>query len=98
MGLFIGLISFYILLYMLPSTASREMQLSHVTWVCVLHTLYYASSLSGIWYPGAGWTDPEFGEGRPQLFGFPVLIAVVWVGWGVERGRILGSGGLGKKA
>lgn len=51
--------------------------------------MYYGSSISGILYPGAGWTDPEFGEGRPQMYGFPVLIAVVWMGWGVERGRIL---------
>lgn len=48
----------------------------------------YLSSLSGILYPGAGWTDPEFGDDKPQLYVFPWLVVVCWVGWYVERRRI----------
>lgn len=48
------------------------------------------SSLSGILYPGAGWSDEEEG-GRPQLFVFPVLVVVTWVGWWMERGRLGGK-------
>jgi hypothetical protein len=62
----------------------------------VLQNLVYLSSLSGILYPGAGWMDPEFGEGRPQLFGFPVFVGLCWVGWWMERNRI-GGGKLGKE-
>jgi hypothetical protein len=55
----------------------------------VLQNLVYLSSLSGIFYPGAGWSDRE-GEGRPQLFVFPVLVGVSWGGWLVERRRLEG--------
>ena len=89
MGLFIGLITFYVLFVTIPSTPSPAQQISHLTWILVLQTLIYVSSLSGILYPGAMWMDPEFGEGKPQLYGFPVLIGVAWLGWRIEKGRIL---------
>lgn len=97
MGLFIGLITFYVLFIVLPATPSPQLQLTHLTWVLVLQTLIYASSLSGILYPGALWMDPQFGDGSPQLYGFPVIVGVAWVGWGVERGRLVGLGGEGKR-
>lgn len=96
MGLFIGLITFYVLYVHIPrpsrdasTTASSDLELVHLTWILVLQSMIYLSSLSGILYPGAGWMDPQFGEGRPQLYGFPVFVALVWVGWGVEKRRIL---------
>ncbi|KAF2831477.1 hypothetical protein CC86DRAFT_314860 [Ophiobolus disseminans] len=92
MGLFIGLITFYALFITIPSTPSPQQQLTHLTWVLVLQTMIYVSSLSGILYPGALWMDPEFGDGRPQLYGFPVVVGVAWVGWWVERGRLVGEG------
>ena len=92
MGLFSGLITFYVLFAILPSTPSPQQQLTHLTWVLVLQTLIYTSSLTGILYPGAGWMDPQFGDGRPQLYGFPVIVAVGWIGWGVERRRLRGGG------
>lgn len=94
MGLFVGLITYYILFFLLPSTASPSQQILHLNWVLVLQNLLYLSSLSGILYPGAGWTDPEFGEGKPQMYVFPVLVALTWVGWWLEKKRI---GGVGKK-
>jgi hypothetical protein len=92
MGLFTGLITFYILYSVLPSTKHAQTQLLHLNWLLLLQNLVYLSSLSGILYPGAGWTDPEFGAGKPQLYGFPVLVAVAWCGWYVERRRILKKG------
>jgi hypothetical protein len=88
-GLFTGLITFYVLFVTIPATPSPKEQLTHLTWVVVLHTLIYVSSLSGILYPGAGWMDPQFGDGKPQLYGFPVLVGVAWVAWGVERERLM---------
>jgi hypothetical protein len=35
--------------------------------------------------------DPQFGNGSPQLYGFPVIVVLAWVGWAVERRRILGG-------
>jgi hypothetical protein len=91
MGLFIGFITFYILFITLPNTASQAAQITHLNWVLLLQTMIYTSSLSGILYPGAAWMDPEFGEGKPQLYGFPVLMGVAWMGWWMERRRLLGQ-------
>ncbi|KEQ62618.1 uncharacterized protein M437DRAFT_49343 [Aureobasidium melanogenum CBS 110374] len=100
LGLFVGVITFYILFFLLPSLASSDtyppsrspsstkLQQVHLNWVLVLQNLMYISSLSGILYPGAGWTDPEFGDGKPQAYVFPCLVGVLWVGWWVERRRI----------
>jgi hypothetical protein len=76
LGLFIGLTTYYTLFFLLPRTASASAQQTHLNWILVLQNLVYLSSLSGILYPGAGWTDPEFGEGKPQMFVFPVLVVV----------------------
>jgi hypothetical protein len=92
MGLFIGLITFYVLLVLNPSTPSPQQQLTHLTWALVLQTMIYVSSLSGILYPGALWMDPQFGDGSPQLYGFPVIVGVAWTGWAIERERLLGEG------
>lgn len=32
--------------------------------------------------------DPEFGEGRPQLYVFLFLLHVAWVGWAFEKKRL----------
>jgi hypothetical protein len=97
LGLFTGLISIYILHVYSP--ASSDIRSANLTWIAILHTLYYGSSLSGILYPGAGWMDPEFGEESPQLYGFPVLIGLVWTGWWFESRRITAqsAGGRGVK-
>ncbi|XPS70616.1 hypothetical protein M3J09_002821 [Ascochyta lentis] len=91
LGLFTGLITFWVLGVVVPSpSSSLEMQKVHLNWVVVLQNMMYLSSLSGILYPGAAWMDPKFGEGRPQLYLFGGLVVVVWVGWGVEMRRLRG--------
>jgi hypothetical protein len=95
LGLFVGLATYYTLFILLPSTPSPQTQKLHLDWVLVLQNLVYLSSLSGIFYPGAGWTDVE-GEGRPQMFVFPVLVGVCWGGWWMERQRLERLGRLGK--
>jgi hypothetical protein len=71
MGLFTGLVTFYILFILMPATPSSTQQITHLTWVLVLQTLIYTS--------------------KPQLYGFPVFVVLAWVGWGVERRRILSA-------
>jgi hypothetical protein len=50
--------------------------------------LYWATALSAIWYPGAMWIDPEFGEGRPQFYVFSIHLALVWLGYSLETRRL----------
>ncbi|KAG9548930.1 hypothetical protein KCU71_g15731, partial [Aureobasidium melanogenum] len=105
LGLFVGLLTIYILFILLPSLStsspsSTKTQKLHLNYVLVLQNLVYLSSLSGILYPGAGWTDPEFGDGqKPQLYVFSCLVALCWVGWYIERQRIerVGQQGKGKE-
>lgn len=90
-SLFAGLINWYTLYSVLPSLEdSPRVQLAHLNWVAALPSLIFISSLTGIMYPGAGWTDPEFGESREQLYMFPVIVGLAWVGWYIERRRLLG--------
>lgn len=58
----------------------------NVALLCV--HMYYVPALSGILYPGALFVDPEFGDGKPQAYVFPVLLMLGWVGWWLERGRV----------
>lgn len=87
-GLFIGLITHYTLFVLIPQTSVRQQRI-HLNWILLLQNLTYLSSLSGILYPGAGWTDPEFGDRKVQLYVFPVLIGMCWFGWYVEMKRIV---------
>ena len=56
-------------------------------------SLYWVTGLSAILYPGSKGTDPEFGEGFPQFWLFAGQLAVTWVGWWVEGGKV--GGGVG---
>jgi hypothetical protein len=94
-GLFTGLITPYVLFVLEPRAVEPEVKRAHLGWVLVLQNMVYLSSLSGILYPGAGWTDLKVGGGRPQFYVFPVLVVLVWVGWWGEVRRVgrMGRGG-----
>lgn len=85
---FISLATFYIILFLLPSTKSPKEQKLHLAWVLVMQNMIYLSSLTGILYPGAGWTDPEFGSGKSQLYAFSGVLVVLWGAWWVEMRRL----------
>lgn len=95
-GLFTGVITPYVLFVLEPRAASPDVKRAYLGWVLALQNIVYLSSLSGILYPGAGWADPQFGEGKSQLYMFPVLVVMVWVGWWVEVRRVE-RGGVGEK-
>lgn len=85
-GLLLGLlVLYYIHLASPPDAAQKRVYLN---FVLVLVHLYYVPALSGILYPGADWTDPEFGARPPQAEVFGGMIVAAWVGWWVERGAI----------
>lgn len=77
----------------LSSSAIHELlihgQLKNLDFVFLLITLYYIPNLSGTWYPGADWTDPKLGEGRPQLFLFPLVLFVSWRAWRTEKKNVV---------
>lgn len=104
-GLLIGISCIYFLHFaadnhprglasILPSALHEirtQSRLKNLDFVLLLIVLYYIPSLSGIWYPGAAWTDSEFGEGRPQLFMFPVLLLASWWAYRTEQKTIVAA-------
>lgn len=83
-GLLIGLLIFYYT--HLASAQTAALKKAHANFSLVLVHLYYVPGLSGILYPGADWTDPEFGERPPQAELFSGLLVAGWVAWWVGRG------------
>jgi hypothetical protein len=63
----------------------------------IIGSLYSASGLSAIWYPGSDWLDPEFIKAeeprRPQLFIFGGILVLVWAGWALEGRRLRSAQG-----
>lgn len=90
-GLALGLSALYFL-YRRPSASSSLAHNLNIA-IFLIH-LYYIPCLSGGLYPGALFLDPEFGEGRPQIWIFSVIMGVSWAGWWIARKGIadLGTG------
>ncbi|KAF4631638.1 hypothetical protein G7Y89_g6501 [Cudoniella acicularis] len=57
-----------------------EKERQNLTTAAVFGTLYWVTGLSAILYPGSLGTDPEFGEGFPQLYAFSLFAASALVG------------------
>lgn len=47
----------------------------------IIGSLYCVAGVAAINYPGATWNDPPDPSGRPQLFLFPGLVAMNWIGY-----------------
>lgn len=54
----------------------------------MIGSIYTVTGLSAILYPGAKGTDPEFGEGFPQLYVFGGSLVMNWLGWWLEHSRL----------
>jgi len=66
-----------------------EARLRSLNYALLFICLYFVPATTGILYPGANWTDPEFGEGRAQMFMFPMIIGIGAAGWWIERLRVM---------
>ncbi|KAF2731293.1 hypothetical protein EJ04DRAFT_514711 [Polyplosphaeria fusca] len=90
-GLMLGLLT---LLYLRapPVSARKDEEKSNINHALLFLHLYYVPALSGALYPGALFIDPEFGEGKPQLWLFMGFLGVAWWGWGLEMRRLGGKG------
>jgi len=50
--------------------------------------MYWITQLAATQYPGCLCTDPEFGEGCPQVYLSTAFLAATAAGYALERGRI----------
>ena len=69
---------------------TTEMQHADVFVAGIFGSLYFITGVSAGLYPGTLFTDPEFGEGRPQLYASPALAALSWLGYWLETRRLEG--------
>lgn len=72
--------------------------LDHVFTAAVVGSFYCVAGVSAILYPGSDWNDPEFEEENGATRGwqgylFSGLVVVTWVGYLVERRRLLSLSG-----
>ncbi|KAH7382519.1 hypothetical protein DE146DRAFT_230829 [Phaeosphaeria sp. MPI-PUGE-AT-0046c] len=71
-----------------PGSAVRD-YLHLVVW---LLSLNWIAQLSAVMYPGSLPTDPEFGDGFPQLGICAVLFAIIGLGYFLERRHLTKAG------
>ncbi|KAF4181101.1 hypothetical protein CNMCM8694_005574 [Aspergillus lentulus] len=64
-----------------PPSTIQAVRRNDLFTAALIGSIYCATALSGILYPGTAGTDPEFGEGFPQKWLFSGLITLNWVGW-----------------
>ncbi|KAF4308704.1 hypothetical protein GTA08_BOTSDO04843 [Botryosphaeria dothidea] len=79
LGLMLGLVSSYLLIRPSPSLAAAK---DNLTTAAIIGSLYWASGLSAIFYPGTDWCDPEFKDlyKATQKPVFTVYMTAIWVG------------------
>ena len=86
LGLSLGLSTLFYT-WIAPATAGAATS-SSTSWdaftPALLGSMYFATGLSAILYPGSMGVDPEFGKGFPQAPLFSGLIAMAWLGYWLE--------------
>lgn len=85
MGLCLGLLTAY---YTWRKKESDLVARKDIFTAALLGSLYWITGLSGGLYPGTLFTDPEFGEGHAQAYGFTVFGCMAWLGYWLEIGRL----------
>lgn len=97
-GLGLGLLTFYYT-WRGSNTSTREGLMDNLLTATLMASLYWATQLSAILYPGTKWVDEEFREshGEPQKRGAPVIFGVCWAAFGIGWWR-LGGGKILKNA
>ena len=77
--------------------SSVEQAVDSARMATLVGSLYWATGLSAIFYPGSKGTDPEFGEGFPQGWGFGALLFGTVLGGWLEVRRVRGADALKSK-
>ncbi|KAL2075050.1 hypothetical protein VTL71DRAFT_8830 [Oculimacula yallundae] len=83
LGLGLGLATLYYT-WRSDNLRSVETKRESLFVAAVFGSIYWATGLSAILYPGTLAIDPEFGEGFPQFWLFVGLGVSAWAGWFVE--------------
>jgi hypothetical protein len=88
----LGLLTFYYTWRNTNSNTSSGL-LDNLLTATLMSSLYLATQLSAILYPGTKWVDDEFKEshGEPQKRGAPVLLGVSWAAFGLAWYRLAGG-------
>lgn len=84
MGLALGLATLYYLWRPLKASAARD----NLNTVTIFAALYWVTQLSAILYPGTGFTDPEFGDTKIQLYLFATFSTLIGIGYVMESRKI----------
>lgn len=82
-GLALGLLALYFTWRPSPFNAVESLRTA-----AIFGSLYGATAISGIIYPGALAIDPEFGEGFPHLPLFLGMTGLPWIGYFLELRRL----------
>jgi hypothetical protein len=85
MGMLLGLTTLYYLFRPASTPEVRNLQLNIAAWA---GSLYWITQLSAFFYPGSLATDPEFGEGKPQVYICGAMFVLLGVGVWVEKGAL----------
>ncbi|KIV83485.1 hypothetical protein PV11_05506 [Exophiala sideris] len=91
-GLGLGLLTLYYTWRKTNSNTSSGL-LDNLLTATVMASLYWATQLSAILYPGTKWVDDEFREshGEPQKRGAPVLLGVTGAAYALAWYRLTGG-------
>ena len=92
-GLGLGLLTWYFT-WRTTNTSTRQGLLDNLMTAALMSSLYWATQVSAILYPGTQWVDDEFREshGEPQKRGAPVLLGLSWAAFGVGWWRLTDGG------
>lgn len=88
-GLALGVLTWYFT-WRKTNTSTTSGTLDNLFIATTMASLYWATQLSAILYPGTQWVDDEFREshGEPQKRGAPVIFAACWAAFGFGWWRI----------
>ena len=92
-GLGLGLLTFYYT-WRTTNASTTSGLMDNLLTATLMSSLYWATQLSAILYPGAEWVDDEFKEsyGAPQKKGAPVLLGLSWAAFGLGWYRVTNGG------
>ena len=90
MGLGLGVLTAY---YTWRPATIASSAMDNLFTASLLASMYWATQLSAILYPGTDWVDEEYREeyGTPQKRGAPVFCAIPWIAYGFGAWRMSGG-------
>ncbi|EXJ56297.1 uncharacterized protein A1O5_12564 [Cladophialophora psammophila CBS 110553] len=92
-GLGLGLLTWYYT-WRTTNTSTTSGLLDNLLTAALMSSLYWATQVSAILYPGTKWVDDEFkkSHGEPQKRGAPVLLGLSWAAFGLGWYRLTNGG------